>query len=393
MNTLTNDSVPEAPQDNIVKAFNDRFKSAEQVANHLNAGQLHGVNRTVSATITKLRETAKNEQSLTAKAVLRIEEHHLRVIFAALFSFGITSWRPDFRSTPSSFYNVSLESIALWTFEKAITSTAYAFMEVDTSFLVDSQLLHKLYLNFVWSYMRRIFRNEDKEKGSVARAVQDGTAYKRRKTLTQKRQRWLREEGYNAVVRQLVCQNECTSDDERGDNMFYVFKKSARNGNVTNFFRAIDKDRIDGTPPKRNSKRTKPLPREPHPNGETSDISGRVPDSPDCPLDWFDPTYFNRLSMRYRGKFVDSFIALPLAEDMARLSMKDWNNLPEDEFMKKYGDKVKAQYRLPTKQELDDLEDSDDDDDEDSNESESDANDAAELEEHLQGNTAMETEE
>jgi hypothetical protein len=83
----------------------------------------------------------------------------------------------------------------------------------------------------------------------------------------------------------------------------------------------------------------------------------------DCPLDWFDPAFFNAMSLRNRARYATAPIALPLKSDcLSTDSDPDWKDMPQRAFMKKYGNRVRALYKLPTATELAALEDGDDDD-------------------------------
>ena len=86
------------------------------------------------------------------------------------------------------------------------------------------------------------------------------------------------------------------------------------------------------------------------------------------PIDWFDPVYWNNLSIRERAQYVKNgtYVALPTAELCASWDeCEKWKSMQEKEFMAKYGDEVQAEYKLPTPYELERLEQQDDKDDED----------------------------
>jgi hypothetical protein len=137
-------------------------------------------------------------------------------------------------------------------------------------------------------------------------------------------------------------------------------RKQARNSHITDFLRHIDSSRKAGNPLFRGS-RKREEPRIPHPEKLESRISARVP--VDCPLDWFDPAFFNAMSLRNRARYATAPIALPLKSDcLSTDSDPDWKDMPQRAFMKKYGNRVRALYKLPTATELAALEDGDDDD-------------------------------
>ena len=148
---------------------------------------------------------------------------------------------------------------------------------------------------------------------------------------------------------------ECTSDQESDPDGpgFLIMYKRARNPHVTSFLRAIDKRRKEGTPlfrgQRRNTRREEP--RTPHPDNQASRISERLPRN--CPLDWFDPTFFNSMDISFRALYVDAPIALPLPEHCQNLPpCPEWKTMSETRFMEKYGNAVLARYNVPTEEEL-----------------------------------------
>ncbi len=133
--------------------------------------------------------------------------------------------------------------------------------------------------------------------------------------------------------------------------------KRARNPHVTHFLRFIDQARLNNRPlfRRQRSHTRKEEPRFPHPNQRQSRISERLPQS--CPLDWFDPDYFNNMDVEFCARYIDAPIALPLPQDCGSLTdmtahPPDWKNMPEPMFMDTYGNAVRAQYKLPTEEEL-----------------------------------------
>lgn len=159
--------------------------------------------------------------------------------------------------------------------------------------------------------------------------------------------------GWNSRVQLLAAEYECTSDQETNPDGsgFLIMKKCARNPHVTNFLRLLDSQRQQGTPLFRRSKRRHELPRVPAPDNRESLISERLPRT--CPLDWFDPDYFNSMNIEFRALYRDSPIALPLPHDCVQDDFNpDWKRMSERAFMAKYGSRVRAQYNLPTDEEL-----------------------------------------
>ncbi|KAF8233728.1 hypothetical protein L208DRAFT_1153360, partial [Tricholoma matsutake] len=202
-------------------------------------------------------------------------------------SFGLSAWCPDLLGgTHTSLYSGALESIAIWTFEQAATTFAYQHLAPNLAYLQNRPVLEKLYWNFMWGYMKKLAAKEAKEKGSQA----------------------------------------C-------------------NPHITDFLHHIDNSCKAGNPLFRGSRRHEE-PHIPHPENLKSRISACVP--VDCPLDWFDPAFFNAMSLRNRAHYATAPIALPLKSDcLSTDSDPDWKDMPRHAFMKKYGNHVWALYKLP----------------------------------------------
>jgi hypothetical protein len=77
------------------------------------------------------------------------------------------------------------------------------------------------------------------------------------------------------------------------------------------------------------------------------------------PIDWFDPGYWNMvLTVRERLDYIEHgiHIGLPLEEHCRTWEQCDlWKNLPEEEFMERYGNAVLGLYKMPTKEEIEQL--------------------------------------
>jgi hypothetical protein len=72
----------------------------------------------------------------------------------------------------------------------------------------------------------------------------------------------------------------------------------------------------------------------------------------DVPLDWFEPDYFNTLPPRIRAMF-DHVIALPEDETTFFSSpASPWKLMKTPEFMQHFGNKILAEYNLPSKEEV-----------------------------------------
>jgi len=77
------------------------------------------------------------------------------------------------------------------------------------------------------------------------------------------------------------------------------------------------------------------------------------------PIDWFDPGYWNTvLTVCECLDYIEHGIriGLPLVghcQTWEQCSL--WKNLPEEEFMERYGNAVLEQYKMPSKEEIEQL--------------------------------------
>lgn len=75
-----------------------------------------------------------------------------------------------------------------------------------------------------------------------------------------------------------------------------------------------------------------------------------------APLDFFDPEYFNEtLAPSERIRYEECGVALPPESVRGNTVMEHsvWKNMSDKEFMEKYGNEVKAQYLIPSQEEID----------------------------------------
>jgi len=81
------------------------------------------------------------------------------------------------------------------------------------------------------------------------------------------------------------------------------------------------------------------------------------------PIDYFEPSFFNQMSVHERAVYMDNGVALPIPEICADGSrIGEWKNLPYNEFMEKFGNDTLKLYNLPTEAELEQLQEYDDED-------------------------------
>jgi hypothetical protein len=90
----------------------------------------------------------------------------------------------------------------------------------------------------------------------------------------------------------------------------------------------------------------------------TSDIGVILP--PDVPIDFFTPEFYNALTFEERTRYINTGVALPLAQFAFDESHKEWKTMGKKDFMAKYGNDVLKQYNVPSAEELDAFANTDD---------------------------------
>ncbi|KAJ7061910.1 hypothetical protein B0H15DRAFT_981554, partial [Mycena belliarum] len=221
-------------------------------------------------------------------------------IFSGIFSAGLLEWRPDvIGGTPDSLYNRAHELVAIRTFQVVATAMAYRRLSPDLTKVKDVPLLTRLFRHYIYSV------------------------------------------------------SFCNSDDEHdpADGFYIIKPKTVRSANATAWVRIVDKDRdIVAKSNGRVVERTRKIVADAQPSSITAHLPRRVP------LDWFDPTEFNKLPAELRARYRESGIALPAAHHWVAGRVPDKFKIMNDTtFMRIYGAEVMALYQLPTDEEVEQM--------------------------------------
>ncbi|KAF8218743.1 hypothetical protein L208DRAFT_1347825, partial [Tricholoma matsutake] len=257
--------------------------------------------------VCELLNSISDSVGIIANNIKCILESHLLLMFRSVACLGLQQWAPDvLGNNPESMYNLLYEHIALKTFEQVSGAFGYSHMGMNLLCVNDFALMHKLYRSFVFLYMHGIAKSEAKNPGSLA----DG------------RMDVFRAHGFNKHIVALARENEAHSDDElaegNAESVDVVYHIKEKEGCLTKL-------------------------------SELTALPKKVP------IDWFDPIYWNNLSLRECAQYVKNgtYVALPPAELCASWDeCEKWKSMPEKEFMAKYGDEVQAEYKLPMPDEL-----------------------------------------
>ena len=139
MGCMTNTSIPEAPDTHVIQLFEQQFTNACEVDHLLKkCSTFQNTNNATLKSIRDLWACKRDTASNIALAVACIPKNSLCLIFATVHSFNLPNWHSDlFGGTPTSMYNGALENIALWTFEQAVSSFAYAHLLLNMHYIHD----------------------------------------------------------------------------------------------------------------------------------------------------------------------------------------------------------------------------------------------------------------
>ncbi|KAJ3737824.1 hypothetical protein DFJ43DRAFT_1035455 [Lentinula guzmanii] len=299
-----------------------------------------------------LRHECKIAGSDTASKIAQIPDDKIKMMFACMQEVGLNRFCPDVFGTPTSYFNLVHEGLALVTFTQVFLLGGYRFLGITKDYVNNTLLIQKLYRSFIFGRMRDLMRKEAKKKGSVQEDLKYTKAYKERQKKCQERTKYHTLRGWHTRIKPLFEQPRCHSDHEDGpDGSYYALTMPLRSSKVTRLCYETDNYRDECKKYEaRNRSQFRKLPRVPHPQGKETNFVG-LP-NPTIPLDWFEPGEFNKLPMHIRAKYKDSPVVLPLEEKMQGPRQDDWKTMGPKAFMKKYGKEVRAQYQFPSEEEM-----------------------------------------
>ncbi|KAJ3854125.1 hypothetical protein EV368DRAFT_80890 [Lentinula lateritia] len=343
-NSVSENVAPETPSNIDIANFRQRFSNRQEVDEVLKKPKVSLSHESLEA-VESLRRTCQIDPGTIASVIAQVDDHSLRMTFSVISLFGVAKWRPDvLGASPTSLYNLTMESIAISSFELGLQSHGYVYFEPNLEYIHNTAFLRQIYRNYVYSHLKKQILKESREKGKLT-----SDAVKR---LMKARIKYARDSGFNDQLKSLIAEPECNSEDEDADDgSLHILVKNLRSENATHFIKHdIDKGIrtvADLTGSNRHSYRKKP--RKLHPSNKKS-IFRKLPKY--CALDWFIPEQFNSLPPQIRKRYVNAKIALPSLDKRKKLKVADWAFLSEEDFMKKYGNEVQKLYKFPMEEEL-----------------------------------------
>jgi hypothetical protein len=128
-------------------------------------------------------EEDRNNGSIIAGNILRIEEAFLLKFFLGVLMAGLESWCPDVLSPPDTLYNQTHEIVFTQTLRCVCNSFAYRFLETTPSVFDNPSLLTDIFNNFVFNYMCHKTRVDMKDPGKLSQNRDDNNASRHRKAV------------------------------------------------------------------------------------------------------------------------------------------------------------------------------------------------------------------
>ncbi|KAH7871330.1 uncharacterized protein C8R40DRAFT_1072627 [Lentinula edodes] len=325
-NSVSENAAPKTPSNIDIANFRQRFSNRQEVDEVLKKPKVSLSHESLEA-VESLQRTCQIDPGTIASAIAQVDDHSLRMTFSVISLFGVTKWRPDvLGASPTSLYNLTMESIAISSFELGLQSHGYVYFEPNLEYIHNTAFLRQIYRNYTFIHCSS--------------------------QLMKARIKYTQDSGFNDRLKSLIAEPECNSEDEDADDgSLHILVKNLRSENATHFIKHdIDKGIrtvADLTGSNRHSYRKKP--RKLHPSNKKS-IFRKLPKY--CALDWFIPEQFNSLPPQIRKRYVNAKIALPSLDKRKKLKVADWAFLSEEDFMKKYGNEVQKLYKFPTEEEL-----------------------------------------
>ncbi|KAK7446334.1 hypothetical protein VKT23_014540 [Stygiomarasmius scandens] len=294
--------------------------------------------------------------------------------------YGFETWCPDLSESPSSLYNNCHRTVAIDSFTQACAMGGYRRFGVNQEYYSNPLLLAQIYDSYVFGTIKDKSRKEARDPGVLKRRQENNNVGKRRRARASERERYLRHNGYPERVIKAIAGSYCASEDEgpvvdkttdqcklhNGKPYYLIRQVPGRNPALTAFICRIDQEIMSrGT----SGSLVEPALRKNRGRGIVGTSESKreriVPNQPiyleahylpgDVPLDFFEPNYFNNLSVIDRAKYsVKPYFAFPPdstldwlfqnTDKWAKLSNRDFNNL--------YGSQQHA-YNFPTQEEID----------------------------------------
>ncbi|KNZ52065.1 hypothetical protein VP01_3706g2, partial [Puccinia sorghi] len=317
------------------------------------------------------------------QGIVNLDDFFVEYTQATLARLGLRLWGPDLDDSPTSLYNEACRQAALKSFRQAAAGGAYTYMNINSKYAKDLELLIPAYNHYVHFLQKNRYEREKKEIGKFR-------ADEERKVIARARDRvsyvldlcqfvcllthWtgqLRDTRLKFALAQrlpkryqrMISDVNAHSDDEYNPSKgcYYIKTLKFRSENATRFFRRLDAAMLVSD--ELEQKRVQRRKRIPSPRPAAS-IFSKPPKG--LPLDFYDPDWFNNLLPQQRIDVADTrqVALLPDATQSLQGKQVASEKLTDKQFNAKFFDQLSAPYDLTHEIENnDDEEETDDEDD------------------------------
>ncbi|KAJ3813455.1 hypothetical protein F5876DRAFT_73846 [Lentinula aff. lateritia] len=241
-NCVYENVAPETPSNIDIANFRQRFSNRQEVDEVLKKPKVSLSHESLEA-VESLQRTCQIDPGTIVSAIAQVDDHSLRMTFSIISLFGVGKWCV-LGASPTLLYNLTMESIAISSFELGLQSYGYVYFEPNLEYIHNTAFLCQIYRNYVYSHLKKQILKESREKGKLASDAVKRVMYKRRKKLMKACIKYAQDSGFNDRLKSLIAEPECNSEDEDADDgSLHILVKNLRSENATQFIKHdIDKD-------------------------------------------------------------------------------------------------------------------------------------------------------
>ncbi|MBW0483425.1 hypothetical protein O181_023140 [Austropuccinia psidii MF-1] len=335
-------SVPPSTNHSLLKEFNTRFSTNEQIEN--TAKNQRGTTLINEKEVQTLRDARAGRKKI-GKHIVNLEDFYFHYIRSLLSRLGIRVWAPDLEEAPGFLYNEACRTVALMTFRQLACSGAYRYMRANISYLNDINLLHRAYDHFVHYLMTEKFKKENKQAGKNFEDDKKKVTQQRRQRLARKGYRFAVANNYPQRYLSVLQDVNSHSDDEFIPRFkSYAIKKLPYRSEMADvFFRNLDRKMSES-----NNLLGKPAPLRPRCRPIVPMPSSFTKAPKRMPLDFYPPDWFNNRD--YAERFVvantKQVAFIPTTDIQSAKRLNPDESLRDKAFNDKYWELVTQPYDL-----------------------------------------------
>ncbi|PPQ76393.1 hypothetical protein CVT24_007927 [Panaeolus cyanescens] len=330
-NQISRTSIPSDPPKEVLKQFDQRFTSEDDLYKQRHAEPIIHPN---NVSIQRWDEIPPDPHNKNIMRLRQIPDTALQMMRTTAARYGLKAWAPDLRQAPYGLYNSACRMSAIDSFRQAVIAQVYAMFAPTTRFISDMDLLIKIYDHTVHYFHYRRYVRELANPGANAEQDEDNTVMQNRLRLAKARKTFAIKSGYPKRYLPLFTA-KATSDDERADDnatqgsrpVFWIKRRPERSTWAERFICKFEEQRHEFHEHAPGKKRMDRIRIIPPPSKRLVSPFKRLPK--DMPLDYFDPVYFNERTPRLRSLIADqeTMVFLPnIEETFQRPELEEMKN-------------------------------------------------------------------